>query len=336
MKIQLTDLMIQGLHWTGKTALYFDDKVPSFGIRIGRKTKTFFVVRGVERKVITIGHYPSQTLKNARRDAQIALAIDNAPSLDYAKAIITFLEDVSGQLKQETAAQYKRYLEAMDFKDIAFQKADVSRNLLKWAGKPWAQNYAYASLRCFLNWCLERELIPTHPLIHGKPPNKTRSRERVLTDSELGRVWRCTDDSTYGRILRLLILTGQRRIEVAKLKPEDIADGLITFHTKGDKLNIIPVTSLMQENLTVPFKFNDWSGAHTRFIEKCGVEFRRHDLRRTLATKLAQLGVDFIVIERILGHAQHGVAFVYNRYGYMEEVKNALLRYEQHVLKVSA
>lgn len=331
--ILFTDLSIQSLKWNGKHTNYFDRKLPSFGVRVGKNRKTFIIVKGRERIASTIGHYPDLTLQDAKKQAKLALITptDAKSQLSYETACDAFLEAMEKRLKPDTVSQYRNYLETLDLLNFPPTKQGVNEALKHFDGKPWAQNYAYAALRAFLNWCLEQEYIDKHPLIRGRPPNKTKSRERVLSDDELGRVWRCTEDNTYGRILRILILHGQRRIEARNLKPADVADGLITYHTKGDKINVLPVTPLVEANLTLPFKFNNWTDSKARFDADCGVEFRHHDLRRTLATKLAGMGVSVVVIERILGHTQGGVHFTYNRHTYLAEAKAALLLYEAHI-----
>lgn len=317
--------------------MYWDEKLPAFGIRVGKHTKTWVVIQGKERRITTIGHYPETSLQDAKKKARLALASGTplAPQA-YAEAVQSFLDAQQGRIKATTAAKYRYYLELLTIpKNLAeISKTDVSVQLAHYNGKAHSQNYAYATFRAFFNWCMDQGYIESHPLIRGKIPNKTRGRDRVLSDDELGRIWRCTEDNTYGRIVRLLMLTGQRKMEVKGLKPEDVKDGTITFHTKGDKLNVLPLTPLVQDNLNLPFKFNNWSEAKVKLDTECGVEWRQHDLRRTLATKLAEMGVAFIVIERILGHAQTGVAWTYQRYNYMKEIKEALLLYEEHIRKI--
>lgn len=341
-QLSLTDIGIQKLQPAEKQVTYFDTNLPNFGIRVSLNTKSFIILYGTSRKMETIGRYPEMSLKDARirarelllEKSKLATPFKDKP---FPEAVLLFLEGVKGRLKPATLDQYRFYLQTMNFPKAVGEitKDDINEKLSHWDGKPWGQNYAHASMRVFLNWCLDQEYIDKHPLMRGKEPNKTRSRTRVLTDAELAKVWRCTEDNTYGRILRLLLLTGQRRMEVRNLKPEDVADGLITFHTKGDKINVLPVTPLVEENLVLPFKFNNWGDAKEAFDRDCGVEFRHHDLRRTLATKLAGMGIPPVVVERILGHTIPGVAGIYNRHSYLPEIQKALLLYEEHILKIA-
>lgn len=334
-RLLFTDLAIQKLKWNGRATVYWSEALPAFGCRVMMHRKTWVTIQGKKRKVTTIGHYPDRSLKEATKRARLALLTpeDSSGSKTYSDALEEYLEVIRKTLKPATVSQYKSYLETFGFqkKLSEITKEDIQEKLKLWEGKKWGQNYAYVSLRCLLNWSLDQLYIDKHPLIRGNAPNKTRSRDRVLSDEELGRVWRCTTDDTYGRILRLILLTGQRPMEVKNLKPDDVADGLITFHTKGDKINVLPVTPMVRDNLSLPFTFNNWGNAKARFDNDCGVDFQQRDLRRTLATKCAAMGTEPTVIERILGHAQVGVQWTYNRYQYLEEVRAALLRYHAHI-----
>lgn len=333
----LTDLSVQRLKYKDKSTTYWDTNLKGFGVRVGKRTKTFTVMTGKDRKVITVGRYPDDNLKDSRaKGKQLLLRYAGRTSLTVDDAKAEFLDSCKKRLKLATVQQYKSYLDYIDLNLQDLNKPSIMRQLRAWDDKPTAQNYAYSTVRAYLNWCLDQGYIETHPLLRGKPPNRVETRSRVLSDDELGHVWRCTEDNTYGYIIRLLILTGQRRIEVKNLKPEDISDGQITFHTKGDSINILPLTPLVEQNLVgIPFKFNNWSGAKHRFDTDCGVDFTLHDLRRTLATKLASMGISVITVERILGHTFGGVKAIYNRYSYLPEMKEALLIYEEHIKKLA-
>lgn len=336
----LTDFTLQKLGYADKTLTHWDSNLPAFGIRVGKNTKTFVVSKGKERKVITLGRYPDMSLKDARSLARREMTQSTDPrSTTVSDAILLFKEHCKSRLKPATLEQYIFYLHQLPqdkpVREVTFQ--DVQEAMKRWDGKFHAQNYAWASYRNFLNWCVEHGHIDKSPLFRKLPPNKLRSRDRVLSEEELARVWRCADDgSAYANIIRMLILTGQRRVEVGNLKPEDVKDNTITFHTKGDRINVLPVTPMMEPYLkTLPYNFNNWGDAKANFDTDCGVEFRHHDLRRTLATTMARLGVPFVTIERILGHSLGRIASIYNRYGYLKEMEEALLLYHAHIHKIT-
>ena len=84
---------------------------------------------------------------------------------------------------------------------------------------PSVANHAYVRVKTFLTWCRRRKLIPSNPLEDMKMPYKMQSRDRILTDDELRRIWHaCLQLGTFGRIVQMLILTGCRRSEIADLR----------------------------------------------------------------------------------------------------------------------
>ena len=84
---------------------------------------------------------------------------------------------------------------------------------------PSVANHAYGAVKTFLTWCRRRQLIPSNPLEDMKVPYKTQSRDRILADDELCRIWHaCPQLGTFGRIVQTLILTGCRRSEIANSK----------------------------------------------------------------------------------------------------------------------
>jgi integrase len=149
----------------------------------------------------------------------------------------------------------------------------------------------------------------------------------------------------YGTIVKLLILTGQRRGEIAGLRRSWITDDAITFpqgFTKNRREHRIPISPLTEEiiaripgvtDLLFPARgtekkvlpFNGWSKSKTEFDAPLGIpEWTLHDLRRTYSSNLAKLGVPIHVTERLLNHVTgiiSGIAAVYNRHSYWEEMR---------------
>lgn len=345
--INLTDLAIQRLKADTQTR-YFDENLPGFGILVGKHTKTFFVIKGKARKLVTLGRYPDLALKASRSLAKAELSKDlNTTGNDAPESILAFLDESKGRIESRTHSQYTHYLNFFEFKgDLAeITRPDIKKKLIELHDRPTAQNMAFASLRVFFNWCLRNEYLDKHPLLGMLPPNKLKSRERVLTDSELCAIWNATPPNVgsvgtrkFNRIVRVLMLTGQRRMEIANLQPELVTE-LLTFpDTKNKLTHAIPITPLVREHLEVPFKFNDWSGCKSRLNKRCGVkDWVLHDLRRTFSTNCAKLGIDMHVTERILNHQSgslSGIVRTYNRYSYLPEMQEALLTHEAFVIKL--
>src|SRR4029077_3385579 len=92
------------------------------------------------------------------------------------------------------------------------------------SGKPIAANRTLAATRKMFNWAVARDIIATSPCAGVKPPTAERSRDRILTDAELQSVWQAAGKigGPFGALVRLLVLTGQRRNEVAGMRWSEI------------------------------------------------------------------------------------------------------------------
>ena len=208
-----------------------------------------------------------------------------------------------------------------------------------------------------MNWCLRHGLIEVSPV----PPLRLRAqaRARVLNDNELRTVWHRADEYgfPYGRIVQFLILTGQRRGEIAALRRVWIDGDTITFppgFTKNKREHSIPIgplaTKMIAElpdlgtDLLFPARgsgerpFNGWSKSKRSFDRAIDVtDYTLHDLRRTFTTRLAALGTPIHVTEKILNHVSgtvSGVAAIYNRHSYMDEMREVVAAYEGHLVKL--
>lgn len=338
MRLALSDLAVQKLKFTGKQVRYWDTSLPSFGLVVSKNTKTFVVMRGKERRLVTLGRYPDLTLKRARTLAMSEMTQEShSGTCDAPRASQRFLEASEKVTKHVTHREYARYLKFLDFTgnvdDITL--AQVRTKLEKLDGKPTAQNYCFATARAFLNFCVREGWREANPLARLPLPNKLRSRERVLTDDELKAIWKHTDTKPFGHIVRVLMLTGQRKTEIATLT--DVTDVLNFPNTKNDQPHVIPVTPLVKEHLPIQ-KMNGWSKCKERLDKASGVtDWTLHDLRRTFASNCARLGVHVHVIEQILNHKSGsltGVARIYNRYNYLPEKLDALLTHENFIRKL--
>jgi integrase len=157
-------------------------------------------------------------------------------------------------------------------------------------------------------------------------PAHQRQRQRVLSDSELQIVWHAAGSAgVLGDMIKLLLLTGQRREKIYTLKWSDIRDGVWTVpHTAGEKgvggrLRLPPLAlGIIANQARVSdfvFPHRPSSPTKTHFDRRCGVHFRLHDLRRTSRTLLSRIGVSYEVAESLLGHrVGSAVASVYDRY----------------------
>lgn len=222
---------------------------------------------------------------------------------------------------------------------------------------PIQANRTLTYLRMFLGWCVDRRILKVSPAVGVKPPGTEQTRDRVLSDDELRAVWKAADAEghPFGACAKLLILTAQRRNEVAGISwPElDLKAG--TWIIPGDRAkngetHEVQLSSQAVAILEAAPRVDDvelvfsstgktavsgFSKFKLRLDEASGVHgWRFHDLRRTATTGMARLGVPPHVVDKILNHSQgtiRGVAAVYNRFEYQPERRNALQAWAHYV-----
>ena len=230
--MSLTDLQIKKLKApTESQKISFDGTQRGFGIRVSKGgAKTFVLVHGKGRKIHSLGRYPNISLADARKLAVERLAalirekdnpIEKAATLRFSDAREQFLADAKGRNKLSTYIEYERLLNRHFTLDKALSditRQDCMEVITSLKDTPSTAQHAFVALRTMLNWCLLHGLMSTSPV----PPLKfkTESRTRILTDEELKIVWRRAVQVgyPYATIVQLLILTGQRRGEIAGLR----------------------------------------------------------------------------------------------------------------------
>ncbi len=216
-------------------------------------------------------------------------------------------------------------------------------------GKPVAANRALAVVSKMFNWCAGRGIIDASPVAGIERPSEEVERDRVLTDDEIAALWGAWDNMgfPFGAISKMLLVTGQRRNEAANMRWSDIDldDALWTLPreiTKGARSHEVPLAPLAVELLgSLPrigendFVFgtgrrgdkppSGFSDAKIRADQWSGVKgWVLHDLRRTVGTGMARLGIADQTISRVLNHAEGGVTKIYKRYSYLDEKRGAL------------
>jgi integrase len=243
-------------------------------------------------------------------------------------------------------------------------KPDIHRILdaIVSRGSPITANRKFAQVRKMFKWSVSRGLIDRSPCDGIDPPSAEKSRDRVLNKDELRLVWRAADGLgfPFGPIVKLLALTGQRRSEVGGMewRELDLDKGLWTIPAARSKnkrqhaLPLSPEATAILKSLprfsgsrfvfspgnTAPSGF---SRAKTRLdglIAKMNGEpiapWILHDIRRSVATELAGLGVNLPVIERCLNHVSGsfaGIVGVYQKQKYEVEQRAAMELWGRHV-----
>lgn len=227
-----------------------------------------------------------------------------------------------------------------------------------------AADRARAALSTLFTWAMKEGLAPTNPVAATNKHAEGKSRDRTLSDAELAAIWKVLPNDQYGAIVKLLVLTGQRRDEIGALRWSEVNvdKALISLpgeRTKNHRPHDVPMSNLAKSILEAQPKrddrelifgtrqgsFQGWSKAKRELDEAvaeaaAGAKsaamkpWRLHDLRRTVATRMSDLGVQPHVVEAVLNHVsgyKAGVAGIYNRSAYTAEKRAALILWADHV-----
>lgn len=204
-----------------------------------------------------------------------------------------------------------------------------------------------STLAKLFNWFRqydEHYVSPIIPEMKRAGGHSGRARIRILSDDEIRAVWAACDEvGTFGAIVKVALLTGQRRAKVRTMQWDDIAGGVWTITAEArEKVNagqlklpklamdIIAAQPRQKDN---PFvfavggkkAFNSFSAGKRDLHAKAPIApWVVHDLRRTARSLMARAGVRSDIAERTLGHVIAGVEGVYDRHGYLEEKGEAL------------
>jgi integrase len=375
-KTKLTDFSIRALAAPEKGhAVAWDDGIPGFGVRVSQGgTKSFFLLYGRERARHQIGRVGVISLAEARQEArrflaQRTLGHRETPTLPFSDALTLFLS-TQDHLRDGTKRDYERLLKTRFEKTLKhyhlaeIQSAQVSTILDDLADTPAERKYAHSVIRRFFKWAVGRRLIDRSPVEGMDVPKPVKSRDRVLTDTELEAIWDVTDRcGQFGMIVKLLILTGQRANEIARLQTSWIKEKEIVFPKEITKNGVehlcplglfsstlIPITFPSNGTGTYLFPargsgaaakpFNGFSKSKLALDKKLGDKFAPwtlHDLRRTFATNLAKLGTPIHVTERLLNHTSgtmSGIVAVYQRHDFHVEMRAAIEKWETRLLQI--
>lgn len=242
--------------------------------------------------------------------------------------------------------------------DVARAIDALAKRLLDRGGKGVRANRALTILGAVYNWGLGRDLVTVNPATRVQKPVDEAPRDRVLTNGEIRDFWvgldKCPMDDGMRLALKLALVTGQRIGQVSVWAKADldlsgepvwIAPGATTKNKRVHRVPLSPLAmELVQQAIersgSSPFLFpgrgtngpihpEAASHAVLRSREVLPVEpFTAHDLRRTTASHMAEMGVADGIIERVLDHAKSSrssvTAAVYVRYGFEREKRAAL------------
>jgi integrase len=226
--------------------------------------------------------------------------------------------------------------------------------------RPIAANRALAWLHRFFTWLCERDAIEANPCAGVKHPSEEVPRDRILTDDEIATLWTICAGSgdPMAVVVMMLLLTGQRRNEVAGMRWSEITGDVWTLpgaRTKNKRTHTVPLSTQVLALIAAQPRLADSDFVFT-FTGKVPVShFDRtkreidarmrpktpwvfHDLRRSAASGMARIGVALPVIEKCLNHTSgsfKGIVRVYQQHDYAGEKRNALQRWADHVERLA-
>jgi integrase len=382
-RVEIPDAIVPGLYFVVQPS-----GVKSWAVRYRH--------RGEPRK-LTIGRLGVFDLVAARDEARKALqavAAGRDPCLDKREArravaahpgrdlVSTHVEAflaryVRPQTKARTAAETERRLRKYVLPQWGERRVQeiTRRDVIELldgivdTGKPITANRTLTTLKTLFGWLMDRSVIDASPCTRVKAPAAENSRDRVLSDDELALLWRAAGDlgAPYGGFARTLLLTAQRRDEVAgmrrsELKVRDLWT-IPSARTKNGVEHDVPLSDEASAIIAAApqiggegftFTVNGSAPITGYSIAKTKLDARMrelareadpdapeiprwtfHDLRRTAASGMARLGFAVHVIEAVLNHTGgeiSGVTAVYNRHKYLAEKRRALDTWAAYVM----
>jgi integrase len=390
---KLTDLFVERAKPPALGRIeYFDAAFPGLALRItengGKSWCAFYRFKGRLRR-FTLGRYPAIKPMQARREAAAALervreGVDPAEEKRARHEMRTPETDTFGAVAHDYLERHHR----KNSRESTFLEAkrDIERNLLtKWRSRPIASisrrdvldlidgiiargaevqaNRTLGRLRALFNWAIEKDRVAASPIARMKLPTREQARDRVLSDDELRWFWQASDEIgwPFGPLAKLLLLTAQRRDEVAGMewREIDLVKRVWTIprhKAKNDRVHEVQLSDAALDVLRSLPRVGDglvftttgetpvsgFSKAKRRLDElmleakQAEVGTRKgdaiagwtlHDLRRTAATGMAQMNFPPHVVDKVLNHVSgtiRGVAAVYNRFAYLDERRAAL------------
>jgi integrase len=358
-----------------------DGGLPGFYLIVQASGKKSWAVRYRHQRQprkLTLGPYPRLTLAEAREKARKALVAASEGG------------DPAGDKRRQREAlpagdvfgvAVKRYLASVAKTNRSWQQTEryFTKDILpRWGTKrlseigrrdvlelldaveqraPFAANGVFKAVRRLYNWGVEKGLVETSPCQGLKAPAIEQSRDRVLTDTELRWLWHaCAHLGVVGSFVQMLMLTGQRRNEVAELNEAELDGNVWTIpaaRSKNKRENRIVLPPAALQVLADVYRVGGGgyyftvrgtkplssftpakASVDAAMLAQAKAEgvnsipaWTFRDIRRSVASNMAKIGVAQHVAEALLNHKSgiiKGVSAVYNRYSYSTEKEQAL------------
>ena len=391
---KLTKTFIDGIRPSARDAIHWDTEVKGFGLKVTPLGRKVFVVMHRPRghpgaaKKYTIGKFGEITVQKARERALEVVsesrrgndlgAHERAERQHKSSNRIDMLVEeflAKHASQNRTRNEVKRILE-LDLVPIWGKRSvhDVTKrdvigiieNVAK-RGSMIMANRTLANVRKFFNWCVSRGVIDVSPGHGIAAPTKEKYRDRVLSDEEISAVLAAAHKVGYpfGPMVDLLVMTAQRRDEVAGMRWSEInfdkkAWTIPSERTKNGKAHMVHLSNdavgllialprfANSDGLVSDFVFtttgkspvSGFSKAKAQIDKISNVrDWRLHDIRRTVVTHMSQLGVAHHVADAILNHKSgviSGVAAVYQQNQFVQERREALEHWNDRLRELTS
>jgi len=245
-------------------------------------------------------------------------------------------------------------------RDIRELLADIAED------RPIMANRTHGVLSKFFGWLCEQDVLATSPFIGVKRPAEENVGERVFDDDEIIKLWAACEKigGREGACIELLLLSGQRRTEISHLKWREVGHDVLELpapRMKGKRGHVVPLSTQAAAIIAampklVPVepghmpKPDDyvWGDSPIGHFHRIKDRLDEHmgdvphwtfrDIRRSVATGMARIGVALPVIEKILAHRKGtfaGIVGVYQKYSFAPEMAVALQRWADHVERLT-
>ena len=381
-KIKLSKRVIEELEPMEKDQFYWDTGITGLALKVTPKGKKTFLVqyrpggRGTPTRKMFIGPFGEVTFHKAQTEAKRILGLraegrDPAFEKQQAKhrAISNRFSDVASDFltkhvsQNRTADETARILKRdvlpkwgkRGIHEIGKRDVNDLLDAVVARGSHVMANRLLAVLRKLFNWSVSRGIITASPCEGLSAPYREKARDRVLSNDELVAIINTAKQmgGAFGSIIRMLILTAQRRNEVSEMAWDELdLDNnqweIPSSRTKNEKPHTVHLSDqaaavvsdisgigsfVFTSNGKTPF--SGFSKSKKRLDELSGVsEWRLHDIRRTVTSGMAQLGIQPHIADKILNHQSgtiSGVAAVYQRHKFLKERKTALNAWGNYV-----
>jgi integrase len=357
-----------------------------------------FKFKGEETRIL-LGHFPETTLDAARgearrlreladqgidprrarprrRDRKSPLALSAMPASSSARHTIEHLASEFLERYVRPTRKRPEYAEAILQRDVlpiwkgrdarTIEPADVIDLLDRIVERnaPVQANRTAALLGQMFKFGIHRKIVATTPVqLLFRPGGKEKPRARTLSDAELTAFladpYGCTRFPRLAHVVKILLLTGQRRGELALARWRDFDLDAGTWvipdeNAKAGRGHVCPLSLTAVHELralkrasgrsqwVLPADSGDGpldAKQLTRSLARCQARFKErgiaaftlHDLRRTCRTGLARLKVEPHIAERVLNHAQQKIPGTYDTHAYLDEKRVALEKWEVHL-----